>query len=294
MDGTPIIQAVVVIYKRRLMECESIRLLSEVQKSNPGLFGSLRLLIQDNSPVSQPVPEELVAQGQYRHCPGNPGLADAYNYGMASAKESGAKWLLLLDQDAQVTSAYLEAVSGAISAGPPGNICAFVPKLFMGDRLLSPHRVRATSIELVSSNYFGLSQEMLWPFNSGAVISLSALASVGGFDWEFPLDCLDNLMFTRLFRAGFLTSVLDISLQHSLALFDMEREMSPLRYKQMLAAQWRLYGEIRAGMSPSRHRARLLLRGIKQYLLFRNKQYSIASFAAAFSRIPKHTAQRSG
>jgi GT2 family glycosyltransferase len=293
MDGTPIIQAVVVIYKRQLMECESVRSLLEVQMANPKLFGSLRVLIQDNSPTPQPVPEELAAQSQYRHCAGNPGLADAYNCGMAAAKEKGIEWLLLLDQDTQVSTAYLVAVLDAIAAKPESNICAFVPKLFMGNRIIGPHRIRAYSTDIIATTFAGVSREMLLPFNSGAVLSLSALDRVGGFDAEFPLDYLDNITFARLYRAGFFTCVVDVGLQHSLSLLDLERGgMSPGRYKEMLTAQWKLYGEIHMGMRPILHRLRLLLRGVKQYLLVSNKEYSAASFASVFAPIPKRALRR--
>jgi GT2 family glycosyltransferase len=287
MTEIPIIQAVVVVYRRVLVDCESIQSLARINKSDPDIYSSLRVLIQDNSPAGQPAEACPLPASDFVHCPENPGLADAYNRALSHAFRNRARWLMLLDQDTDLSAAYLRQVVEAVSSGPRENICAFAPKLYDGNRLLSPYRVSRRSMKIVPAGFVGRSDEMLWPFSSGSVISVDALHTIGGFAPDYPLDYLDNITFSRLYRAGFVTCVLDARLQHSLSYLDMEHKMSLSRYRTILAAHWKVCRENGIGISPIRYRIRLILRGLKQALLFKNKRYSIESFRSALSRFPE-------
>jgi GT2 family glycosyltransferase len=287
MTEMPIIQAVVVVYRRALSECESIQSLARINKSDPHLYSSLRLLIQDNSPVGQPAGARPLPGSEFVHCPENPGLAGAYNRALSQAVRNHAKWLMLLDQDTDLSATYLEKVLEAVASRCQDNIGAFAPKLYDGDRLLSPYRVSRRSMKLISDEFVGISDEMLWPFSSASVISVEALQRIGGFAPDYPLDYLDNITFSRLYRAGFVTYILDAKLQHSLSYLDMEHKMSLSRYRDVLSAHWRVYRENGIGVSPIGYRAYLILRGLKQALLFKNKKYSIETFRSALSRFPE-------
>jgi GT2 family glycosyltransferase len=287
MAEIPIIQAVVVVYRRALVDCESIQSLVRINKTDPDLYSSLKVLIQDNSPAGWPAGECPLPASDLVHCPENPGLADAYNRALSHAVRNDIRWLMLLDQDTDLSTAYLRKVLDAVSSESLEKICAFVPKLYDGNRLLSPYRVGRSSMKIIPAEFVGRSDEMLWPFSSGSVISVDALQRIRGFAHDYPLDYLDNITFSRLYRAGFVTYVLDARLEHSLSYLDMEHKMSLSRYRNILAAHWKVYRENGIGVSPIRYRIRLILRGLKQALLFKDKRYSIESFRSALSRFPE-------
>ena len=54
-------------------------------------------------------------------------------------------------------------------------------------------------------------------FNSGAVLRLSALDEIGGFDESFPLDYLDHTTFRQLQRKEHSVYVLHSTLAHELS-----------------------------------------------------------------------------
>ena len=99
------ILAVIVLYKRAPEQSQTILSLIQVFGRNPGLNDSVRVLLWDNSPVpasevSLPFRFELGHGGQ------NVGTSGAYNHAMELADSLSCPWLLLLDQDTQVSEEF--------------------------------------------------------------------------------------------------------------------------------------------------------------------------------------------
>jgi GT2 family glycosyltransferase len=276
-----LIQCVVVLYKQRPDEAESLISLLEICRQNASIADNLRIFIQDNSPEAHPPPPDIGPLCiEYFHAPANPGLPSAYNKGIEMARHHGASWLLLLDQDTVLDCSFLlqllEAVQGDISQ----EACAFVPKLVKGDRVCSPHTIRMGSYIPLPLDFSGFTLGPLVPCNSASCLKIQALEAIGGFPEEYWLDYLDFIVFHRLQAAGGRVYVLDSRLEHSLSVLNLEAEMSVARYSNMLTAEWRFIRETGARGGPLMHRLRLLKRALRHALMLSNKSYASQTLRA--------------
>ncbi len=205
--------AIVVLYRLPPEESPALRSLEAARDADPRLHESISLLLWDNSPGNRHPPPHLA--GQYHHDPSNPGLAAAYNAALRQADELGCQWLLLLDQDTTVTAFYLHealSVAGATRAD------ALVPRLAHGTTVVSPfYQAAQGPVRPIANTLRGIAKQPLQAFNSGAVLRVSAMESLGGFDTAFPLDYLDHATFAALQHAGGSIHVLGAELRHELS-----------------------------------------------------------------------------
>lgn len=118
----------------------------------------------------------------------NLGVAAALNIGARAAREAGFSWLLTMDQDSTATPGMVERLLES-ALGDPESI-----------GIVSPvHRQVGGKPRMVPSD----SHEVLTAMTSGNVVSLSALAEVGGFMEALFIDQVDNELCLRLWRAGY-------------------------------------------------------------------------------------------
>ena len=67
---------------------------------------------------------------------------------------------------------------------------------------------------------------------------VTALREVGGYSEEFWLDLSDVYVFQELYRKGkFMYVAGDLRVDHSIASMDFDKEMSPERYRNFMAAE---------------------------------------------------------
>ncbi len=222
MGGLPAkVFVVVVLYKRTPEQSEAFLSLIEVMGALFEANGRIDCLVYDNSPEQHAVqPGSFPCE--YISDPSNPGLARAYNVGRQRAEAAGATWLLLLDHDTVITREYLvEVLEVSQSIAGDTAIAAIVPKLIQGSKSLSPqwpnHR-KPSRPKPVPLEFSGEIHGELQAFNSGAVLRLSALNDIGGFDEDFPLDYLDHTTFRQLQRKGHSVYVLRSTLSHELSI----------------------------------------------------------------------------
>ena len=197
----------------------------------------------DNTPGPRDCPAGF--HGIFHHDPSNPGLAAAYNFALQIAMERGAQWLMLLDQDTDVTLDFLQEAT-AVAATSSAEV--LVPRLTLQGRTLSPFQpVLQGPAHPLPDAVEGLQFQPLQAFNSGAVFAVDYLVRTGGFDAEFPLDYLDHASFARLHRYGGRMYLLQARLEHNLS-SQAQGKLSDgalLREKCTLAAErrWmRTYG----------------------------------------------------
>jgi GT2 family glycosyltransferase len=227
------------------------------------------VMLCDNTPWEQAAPEGF--EGVYLRDTANPGLAACFNAALGKAAVDGCSWLMLLDQDTEVTDAYVEEVCCAAAAAS-AEVVALVPKLVERGVICSPAALpvlgvsRAVGIEAV-----GVSERRLFPFNSGAVLRVSALRAMGGFPAEFPLDYLDHAMFAELQARGGRVQVLRSALEHELS-SNTERAGAAAARRQasVLAAERRFYA--RYGTPAQRWLRRLRLLKAAAGRLLRGKE----------------------
>ena len=280
-----LIECVVVLYRQSPAESKALTSLLEICAADAELAGLLELLVQDNSPS----PQEFVSAGdrkpfaEYYHAPDNPGLADAYNRALQSARDRGIPWLLLLDQDTRLTPEFMEHLRVALQQAGASEYCAFVPQLLQGSRVLSPQVVGRVLHKRIPLGFSGPAKQQILAFNSAACLSVKDLVAIGGFPKQFWLDYLDHMVFYRLQQAGGRIFVLNARLDHSISIAHIEADVSIERFSNILRAEWLFVRETGWGGGPPVHRARLLMRALSHSLKLRNKQYALYTLRAAFS-----------
>lgn len=277
----PLIQCVIVLYKQRPTESASLSSLSEICARDPSIADRIRVLVQDNSPVSQASLFQAASLGfEYHHAPENPGLPDAYNRALEKAKDRKAAWLLLLDQDTVLNRGFLRQLLAAVQSEASIEACAFVPELVKDGRVVSPQVVRFR-LRPLPLGFSGFAAVPLDAVNSAACLKVEAVSAIGGFPLEYWLDFLDVIVFHRLQAAGGRIYVLDSQLEHSLSILNLEAEMSVARYSNMLAAQWRFIRETGSRGGPFIHRLRLLKLSLYRARKLKNKGYALETLRAA-------------
>jgi len=235
--------AVVVLYQMTLEESSTWRAMSRVLRERPEVAASVEVMVADNSPEPQAMPEGFT--GTYLHDSGNAGLAPRYNRALEIAAGRGIEWLLLFDQDTNPTEAYfLEVLRLTESLRGDAAIGVIAPKLVMNGRILSPHapvfRKPEYEVELGSSGVIG---KDLRAFNSGAVVRVSDLQAIGGFPEEYWLDYLDHATFHRIQELGKSIYVMDAVLDHELSDATPGKPVNPVRLLNRLKAEERFYAE---------------------------------------------------
>ncbi|WP_187290220.1 glycosyltransferase [Terriglobus saanensis] len=241
--------AVVVLYKT--VPADSLTLQTLFRATNDPAKTSLRfsILIHDNTPGGQD-PGTLPEGIRYVAATNNPGLAAAYNGAAATAKEEGYEWLLTLDQDTDLPVNTFDLLLQHMGRYPAtsggGQVGAIVPHVIDHGRPISPFRFRGGFLPcLLPGNFSGIAQPYTSAINSAALVRISALEKIGGYDERFPLNNSDSSLFHRLGEAGIRIAVAgDLRVQHELAIMNRQERMTTDRYRQLLAderAFWDLH-----------------------------------------------------
>lgn len=252
------IQAVVVLYGMRAEQSVALRTFMQYCHI---LHGDCHLCVYNNSSdIVVEFPEAEVVNAHE-----NDGLAKAYNYALKRAQQNGSQWLLLLDQDTELTEAYFQSLDAFVSADQTDYIAA-VPTLVQNGIHMSPAAYRpwkGVAWRCDSVTAAGVKDGMVFTaFNSGALMNVDKLQEMSGFNADFPLDMLDHWMFHQFHLKGWKTCVLDCELAHSLS---ENTGMNPERYRNYLQAH--LHWAKRIGWTTAlMFRFRMFLSWIQQIL----------------------------
>ena len=257
---------VLVLYKVTPATCQTLSsLCASVEKC--ALTVSFKLLIYDNSPTSSLLAKTIPIPVSYVHDRDNGGLAAAYNTAVEMALKEGVHWVLLLDQDTSLTPEYLMAIDEVLpEIGAEIKIAALVPKLRSGLKVVSPTRVLWGGIlRPVSADFSGVAPFETSALNSGALIRVSAIQQIGGFDNRFWLDYLDHWMFNRLHHADHAVYVMDTAISHELSVDDFAK-MTEHRYRNILTAEALFFRLCKSPMEQKFYLLRLVGRAFKRLL----------------------------
>ncbi|MGA8742948.1 MAG: glycosyltransferase [Terracidiphilus sp.] len=262
------VTAVVVLYRMKPESSPAFKsVMAARERLHPDL-GEVRVLLWDNGPEAAGV-ADLPEGVQYFADESNSGLAKAYNRALRLASEHGSDWLLTLDQDTAVPADFfVELATAARESTRYAGVAAIVPQIAAGDRQISPNYFQFGAIpRWYRAGYVGVLSEPVFAFNSGAMLRVEALSQVGGYDPRFWLDDSDAMIFSKLHEYGKRVYVAgNIQVQHEFSMKDMQRRMSPARYKNALLAEtafWDLRMSRAAGWERT---LRLALRLVKQWL----------------------------
>jgi GT2 family glycosyltransferase len=267
---------VVVLYKRTLDQSQTINSLAEVFARSPELLESFKVLLWDNSPEAL-VDPALPFPCEYRHGTRNLGTSGAYNHAMEFAESLGAPWLLLFDQDTTVSQEYLPRMleySHRFQDDP--HIGTVVPFVHSHGTLVSPRSLLSFNrVKQIPSTFHGVYKRKGYAVNSATLMRVAALREAGGYSEDFWLDLSDVYAFQAMYRKGWYMFIAgDLHLQHSIAALDFDKEMTPQRYRNFLAAESAYVDLYSSPLEQTCHLARLLLRTVRQYQRYHNKVFA--------------------
>jgi hypothetical protein len=286
--------AVIVLYKRSVERSQTLTSLGEALGRHPELLQCLRVLLWDNSPT--PTTPILAFPFDYVHSGKNVGTAGAFNHAMEFAETMSIPWLLLLDQDTTIPEDFVaKMVDYSHRFADTPEVAAVVPLLWCRGQLISPKRLRSLyRISPVPPACYGTYKEQVVVCDSATLMRTAALREAGGYDEElFWLDFSDIYVFAVLHHNGrsiYIAS--DLQLQHSLSMMDYDSDMTPARYGNFLAAEGTFFFLRRSPLDNVALTVRLLARGMKQYLRYKNKTFARMTWTAFCRRVLVGKAQR--
>jgi glycosyltransferase involved in cell wall biosynthesis len=262
------VMVVIVLYRIAPKESPAFKSVMAARQEFGRDAGDVRVLLWDNSPMAgagEGLPEGVA----YFADVSNSGLATAYNRALEWAELHGAEWLLTLDQDTAVTAEFFEKMAAAaVESSRYSGIGAVVPQIAAGGKQLSPNWFQLGAIpRWYRSGYTGVPAEPVFAFNSGAMLRVDALKQVGGYDLRFWLDDSDAMIFSKLHEHGKRVYVAgDIQVEHEFSMKDMQRRMSPVRYRNALLAETAFW-DLRMNRMAGWERAlRLMVRMVKHWM----------------------------
>jgi GT2 family glycosyltransferase len=288
------IVAVVVIYKRRPEQSQTINSLAAVFEKNAPLLQSIQVLIWDNSPA--PIDHlDLPFPCDYRHGERNVGTSGAYNHAMEFAEAQGSPWLLLLDQDTTLSDEFLPRMleySYRLLDSP--EVGSVVPFVYSHGHLVSPRLLGRFNRNLgIPLDFHGVCRKKAYAVNSTTLMRVAALREIGGYSEEFWLDLSDVYTFQAMYWKGrYIYVAADLVLQHSLSGMDYDREMTVERYRNFLAAESAYVDLYSSPIERAAQLYRLLVRTFRQYRRYKNKAFARLSWEYFLQRLWHRRAAR--
>lgn len=268
----------IVLYKIELYE--SITYNSFI-KNTDHLKLDYELLIFNNSSdlIIEDISNHLIVNST-----SNEKLSGAYNYALNYATAHQKDWLLLLDQDTEITGEYLSKLSDYLNGShiEPDTV-AIVPFLSENNKILSPRKVSAIGWWQHDIKDAGIQRGHVSAFNSLSLLWVDFILSIGGFSTEFPLDMLDHWYYFQMYKNEKNVYVLDTVIQHQLSVSDYEQNVSLSRHHDLLQAE-KAFAKSLGLTHYFTYKVRLFLRMSKHLLTFEDKRYAKVIFKIFFKK----------
>ena len=270
------LEIIIVLYRCTLEESRAFNTLQEQLK---GVDMDYELIIFNNDNRQQIIDEKYVVVNSEE----NKKLAYAYNFALKRAVENGYKWLLLLDQDTSVPKGYFNRLQDFLKSGYPENLAAVVPVLKSGDVVLSPKVVspRLRIEKEVKPNEYG---RWITAINSMSLMNVGFFNSIGGFSSKYELDMLDRWSYNQIMKLNRLVYVLDVNSNHELSFLDFEKNVTPARYSDFMKMENRFSTDEMDLLYLIFYKVKLILKGLKQFVKYKNKEYSKITFSYIFKK----------
>ena len=232
------ILAIIVLYKQKLSN--SVTFIKLENALNVFDNKRLDIFVYDNSP--QEFEQDTISFStekfniKYERNISNAGVSLAYNKGAEYARSLGKKWLLLLDQDSELPTNYLDTFLAYVEKYKTPIV--YVPKIEVNNKIISPARVTNSGLvrflksnELTKDLHFDISA-----LNTGVFISTDFIHKIGGFSPKYPLDMLDHWLFKIISQFNETVVLLPITMRHDLSVLS-KGGVSNERYGSILNAE---------------------------------------------------------
>jgi GT2 family glycosyltransferase len=269
------ILAIVVRYQMPLSESRTVRGLCDALSAQPSLAHGYTVMIWDNSRDAIVEPK-LSIPLLYRHSKENLGVSGAYNAAMEYALEHGYPWMLLLDQDSEITADFLCAMLRyGRDLQERSEIAAIAPNISVRGRIISPQRQLFNRRRVYPAGQSGIASGEAFVINSGCLMRAAALHEIGGFSTNFWLDYSDIYVFHQFFLHGKkVWRAADVELEHELAVLDYDRLMMPWRYRSASYAETAFHDLYHGRLENTLQTLILFARAVKQRMKYDNPVFS--------------------
>jgi len=246
-------------------------------KNHLDIFHKLKIayefIIYDNSLASLGIADCAEFNIKYIHDSRNLGIATAYNYALNIGIENGSKWILLLDQDTEITCEYVSEI--LFNCKTLQEEVAIVPRIISNKKIVSPMFQYGLRVEMIDLEKLSTSEKdekcLMTCINSGAMININFLEKIGGFnEKEFPLDFLDFWLFLQIHQLKAKVYILKSTLSHNLSVSDYN-SLSLKRYMSILNSEILFVTKYRREQL-GKYKSRLFIRFFKQLFLVKNKK----------------------
>jgi len=272
---------VIVIYRLKYKESSTIKSLC-LPDSRHNI--KIKILLYDNSGDPQQIKSKDAAKYIYVHNPLNGGLAEAYNHALSMIDDQDG-WLLLLDQDSDLPSNFLNDLADTIKEIADRSIVAVAPHIICKNEPISPCLVKmGGKLKQIQQNYIGTSGEEIMAINSGLAVRVSFMNHIGGFNQKFWLDYLDHWLCRTIFMEGKKIYVNSSIVNHSLSVRNYN-DISLQRAQNILNAEVIFYSQYKTKGEKLLYIARLIIRSAKQYISVKNKNIGSYTFKTAMKLI---------
>lgn len=286
------ILAIIVLYNTKLEDSDTYNTL-KASIAVSSLNGSMEVVVYDNSAVPETVKSNLPPDILYFHDVNNGGVSHAYNYALDLALQCGCEWLLLLDQDSELPPDFIDnCLSDIISLYDKSSIVAIVPTVYCGSKLISPCKIGwGGKMFPISGNGVGVRKDEITAINSGALVKVAFLNSIGGFSNEYWLDMLDHWLFRTIYGNKLNVAISDNKISHDLSIQNYST-MSLTRYQNIVTAESRFCLTNRSIAYKLVFRFRLAVRVLKLLLIHGRADLSMVTLNYVFRGLTTDKPQR--
>ncbi|MHB8845078.1 MAG: glycosyltransferase [Nitrospirota bacterium] len=276
------ILAVIIVYNQLIRETTTYRtLIASVDASNRR--GDICVIVYDNSRQAQQGDSAESIISRYVHDPMNGGLSTGYNYALDYALVNNCDWLLLLDQDTELSVDFVSTLMNDISGVQDKKvIVAVVPKVFCGDAPISPFFVRlGGTFQTIRRFDKTIEKYEIGAINSGSAVRVSYLEAIGGFNAAFKLDMLDHWLFHTMYLDNKRLLISDTVIRHKLSVQDYS-SIDYHRYNSIISAEVTYYKNYRSAMDYVVFKVRLAIRAFKLLLIRKRASLAVLTFKRIF------------
>ncbi len=270
---------IITLYNSELIESESF--MSLININDKQIIDYNLILYNNSKEIEIPNHESYLIINDKT----NQKLAGAYNFALNYALKNNQEWILLVDQDTEITQDYFIKLASFLESDKQSNdIVAIVPFIKENSQVLSPHKINFFNCRRKVISNSGLQNDYVSAFNSMSLLKVNFITSIGGFNIDFPLDMLDYWYYYQIHKNGKKVYVLDTYVNHNLSITHYERNISLERHTDLLLAEKKFIREIGL-VHFSFYKVRLLYRFIKQLIFFKNKRYAQIILKNLFNKL---------
>ena len=214
---------VVVLYNTSISQSLTMR--SLLEKRDLLKARGIRISVVDNTPGIKP--ETLFLQNEIQ-CIAfgeNRGVAKAYQFAYQVAKQDKFRFLVLLDQDSEITHEFIYALDEIVDDHDLP-IAVWCPNVLSCGKPISPYSLSFMGWPNFSPRS---DADRLYGINSFSVVNMKFIESIGGFNTFYWLDCLDLWLYERARQTDWKVVRLNTSVKHDLSLVSGEISLARLK-----------------------------------------------------------------